>query len=231
MFICDFHCVAKDIEGWLKICSLILIYSQIWLNPPRDNRHFFYFFQISGFFFSFFFFWWWRSLLFHFSYLFVHFCVFWARGRRRSRTLPSVHSPGWRRMSALQFCRQRSALFFLQHRSGGSSSQAFSSVHPSLILSTAVTAAILCACICFGSVCWNEVSKSVVVVDVVIIILIISREPVLTIRLVSFSDVGILRNLMPYFLSESNQTYESISVISCAIQSSYPCDVVTGTCV
>jgi hypothetical protein len=50
MFICDFHCVAKDIEGWLKICSLILIYSQIWLNPPRDNRHFFYIFQISGFF-------------------------------------------------------------------------------------------------------------------------------------------------------------------------------------
>lgn len=131
-------------------------------------------------------------------------------------------------MSALQFCRQRSALFFLQHRSSSSSSQAFSSVHPSLILSTAV---ILCACICFGSVCWNEVSKSAVVVDVVIIILIISREPVLTIRLVSFSDVGILRNLMPYLLSGSNQTHESISVISCAIQSSCPCDVVTGTCV
>ncbi len=143
---------------------------------------------------------------------------------------PSVHSPGWRRMSPLQFCRQRSALFFLQHRS--SSSQAFSSVHPSLILSTAVTAAILCACICFGSVCWNEVSKSAVVVDVVIVILIISREPVLTIRFVSFSDVGILRNLMPYLLSGSNQTHESISVISCcAIQSSCPCDVVTGTCV
>ncbi len=134
-------------------------------------------------------------------------------------------------MSALQFCRQRSALFCLQHRSS-SSSQAFSSVYPSLILSTAVTAAILCACICFGSVCWNEVSKSAVVVDVVIIIiLIISREPVLTIRLVSFSDVGILRNLMPYFLSGSNQIHESISVISCAIQSSCPCDVVTGTCV
>jgi hypothetical protein len=27
-----FHCVIKHIEEWLKICILILIYSQIWLN-------------------------------------------------------------------------------------------------------------------------------------------------------------------------------------------------------
>ncbi len=26
------HCVAKQIARWLKICSLFLVYSQIWLN-------------------------------------------------------------------------------------------------------------------------------------------------------------------------------------------------------
>jgi hypothetical protein len=31
----DFHCAAKNIEGWLKISTLFLIYSQIWLNLHR----------------------------------------------------------------------------------------------------------------------------------------------------------------------------------------------------
>jgi len=38
----NFYCVAKNIEGWLKICTLFLVYSQIWLNLPRDDCHFFY---------------------------------------------------------------------------------------------------------------------------------------------------------------------------------------------
>jgi hypothetical protein len=32
--ILGFHCVAKTIEQWLKICMLFLVYSQIWLNLP-----------------------------------------------------------------------------------------------------------------------------------------------------------------------------------------------------
>jgi hypothetical protein len=34
--ICGFHCVAKHIIRWLKICSLFLVYSQIWLNLYTD---------------------------------------------------------------------------------------------------------------------------------------------------------------------------------------------------
>jgi len=36
--ICNFHCVAKHIEGMIKD----LVYSQIWLNLARDNYHFSY---------------------------------------------------------------------------------------------------------------------------------------------------------------------------------------------
>lgn len=32
--------VVEDIEGWLKICILYLIYSQISLNLPKDDRQF-----------------------------------------------------------------------------------------------------------------------------------------------------------------------------------------------
>jgi len=32
---------AKNIEGWLKIYTLFLVYSQIWLSLPKDDRHFF----------------------------------------------------------------------------------------------------------------------------------------------------------------------------------------------
>ncbi len=39
--ILGFHCVIKHIEGSLKICTLCLIYSQIWLNFPKDDCHFF----------------------------------------------------------------------------------------------------------------------------------------------------------------------------------------------
>jgi hypothetical protein len=35
----SFHCVAK---GWFKICTLFLVYSQIWINLPRDDHHFGY---------------------------------------------------------------------------------------------------------------------------------------------------------------------------------------------
>jgi hypothetical protein len=39
-----FHCVAKKRrkEGWWKIYNLFIVYSQIWLNLPRDDRHFSY---------------------------------------------------------------------------------------------------------------------------------------------------------------------------------------------
>jgi len=30
---------------WLKICTLFLVYSQIWLNLPKNDCHFFYIFQ------------------------------------------------------------------------------------------------------------------------------------------------------------------------------------------
>jgi hypothetical protein len=40
----DFHCAAKNIEGWLKISTSFSIYSQIWLNLHRDDYHFFYIF-------------------------------------------------------------------------------------------------------------------------------------------------------------------------------------------
>ncbi len=39
--ICGFHCVAKHIIRWLKICTLFLVYSQIWLNLHTDDCHFF----------------------------------------------------------------------------------------------------------------------------------------------------------------------------------------------
>jgi hypothetical protein len=35
----SFHCVAK---GWFKICTSFLVYSQIWINLPRDDHHFGY---------------------------------------------------------------------------------------------------------------------------------------------------------------------------------------------
>ncbi len=34
------HWVSKNMKGWLKICSLFLVYSQIWLNYPPRDRHF-----------------------------------------------------------------------------------------------------------------------------------------------------------------------------------------------
>jgi len=36
-----FHCVARHIEWWFKICHLFLGFSQIWLNLPRNDPHFF----------------------------------------------------------------------------------------------------------------------------------------------------------------------------------------------
>jgi len=40
--ICGFHCAAKHTEAWIKICASFLVYSQIWLNLPRDDCHFSY---------------------------------------------------------------------------------------------------------------------------------------------------------------------------------------------
>ncbi len=37
--ILGFHWVAKHIEGWLKICTLFLVFSQIWLNRLMDDGH------------------------------------------------------------------------------------------------------------------------------------------------------------------------------------------------
>jgi hypothetical protein len=37
-----FQRVAKTIEGWLKIYTWFLVDSQIWLNLPREDRHFCY---------------------------------------------------------------------------------------------------------------------------------------------------------------------------------------------
>jgi hypothetical protein len=39
-----FYHVAKNIKGWLNICTLFLIYSKIWLNLHRDDHHLFYIF-------------------------------------------------------------------------------------------------------------------------------------------------------------------------------------------
>jgi hypothetical protein len=38
--ILGFHCVTKNIEGWLEICTLILVYIPIWLNLLWDGHHF-----------------------------------------------------------------------------------------------------------------------------------------------------------------------------------------------
>ncbi len=38
----SFHCVAKNIEGWLEISILFLAYSHIWLNLVTHDSHFFY---------------------------------------------------------------------------------------------------------------------------------------------------------------------------------------------
>jgi len=38
------HCVAENVKGWLKICTLFLVYSLTWLNLPKDNGHLFYIF-------------------------------------------------------------------------------------------------------------------------------------------------------------------------------------------
>jgi hypothetical protein len=40
--IVGFQCVDTNIEWWLKLCTLCLVYSQIWLNLPRNDHHFFY---------------------------------------------------------------------------------------------------------------------------------------------------------------------------------------------
>jgi hypothetical protein len=37
-----FQCVAKNIKGWFDIYTLLLVYSQIWLNLPRHDCHFGY---------------------------------------------------------------------------------------------------------------------------------------------------------------------------------------------
>jgi hypothetical protein len=42
-YIFSFHCVAKHIEGRFNIFTLFLIYSQIWLNLPKDDRDFFFY--------------------------------------------------------------------------------------------------------------------------------------------------------------------------------------------
>jgi len=48
IYICDSsHCVARHIEGWLKIMQIYLhiifcVYSQIWLNLLMDDCHFSY---------------------------------------------------------------------------------------------------------------------------------------------------------------------------------------------
>ncbi len=46
IFIFGFQCVTKNIEGWLKFHTSNTVYSQIWLNIPRDDRQFFYIFLI-----------------------------------------------------------------------------------------------------------------------------------------------------------------------------------------
>jgi hypothetical protein len=39
----DFHCVnQKNIKKSLKNCISYSVYSQIWLNLPKDDRHFSY---------------------------------------------------------------------------------------------------------------------------------------------------------------------------------------------
>jgi len=43
----DFQCVSMNIEGWLKDFTPHLVYSQIWLNLPRDDPHFFYTFLLD----------------------------------------------------------------------------------------------------------------------------------------------------------------------------------------
>jgi hypothetical protein len=37
-----FHCVTKNIEGWLNTYTSYLVYSHIWLNLAKDDHHFFY---------------------------------------------------------------------------------------------------------------------------------------------------------------------------------------------
>jgi hypothetical protein len=41
IFIFGFQYVAKNIEGWLNICTSYVIYNQIWLNfSSSDDCHF-----------------------------------------------------------------------------------------------------------------------------------------------------------------------------------------------
>jgi len=40
IFTFGYLCLAKSMEGWLKICNLFLVYRHILLNLPRDNHHF-----------------------------------------------------------------------------------------------------------------------------------------------------------------------------------------------
>ncbi len=39
-----FPCVAQNVERWLNILISYMVYSQIWLNLPKDDCHFFYIF-------------------------------------------------------------------------------------------------------------------------------------------------------------------------------------------
>jgi hypothetical protein len=43
----DFQCVSMNVEGWLKDFTPHLVYSQIWLNLPRDDPHFSYTFLMD----------------------------------------------------------------------------------------------------------------------------------------------------------------------------------------
>jgi hypothetical protein len=40
IYIFCFKCIAINIKGWLNISTSFLVYSQIWVNIPRDDCHF-----------------------------------------------------------------------------------------------------------------------------------------------------------------------------------------------
>jgi hypothetical protein len=42
IYIFGFHCVARNVKGWLGFCSSYVVYSHIWLNLPMDDPHFVY---------------------------------------------------------------------------------------------------------------------------------------------------------------------------------------------
>jgi hypothetical protein len=45
-----FQWIARNIEGWLKIWALHLVYYHIWQNSPNDDCHFLYIFLNNSFF-------------------------------------------------------------------------------------------------------------------------------------------------------------------------------------